>query len=306
VNNGNGQFTDMAKAKNPDMATIGMVTGAIWANVGGDEAKELIITGEWMAPRIFSYQGDRFTEVKNNLAELYGLWQTVVATDVNNDGRIDLVLGNIGDNFYLHPNKENPVKLWINDFNNNGSEDKILTRTAEKRDVPVFLKREMQEEIPTIKKENLKNKDYAKRSLQELFSKELIDKSSIKLFNYTSSCVAINNGNDSFTVQALPYQIQLSMMNAILCTDLNKDGFADIILGGNKMGFPPQFGKLDASYGEVLINNGKGGFRWLPSQQTGLLVDGEVRDITLITGPGSNYVLFARNDDYPVLYNLKK
>jgi hypothetical protein len=181
-----------------------------------------------------------------------------------------------------------------------------LTRTADKRDVPVFLKKEMQEEIPTIKKENLKNKDYAKRSIQELFSKELIDKSSIKLFNYSSSCIAINNGNGSFRVQALPYQVQLSIISAILCTDLNKDGFTDIILGGNKSGFPPQFGKLDASYGEVLINNGKGGFTWLPSKQTGLLVDGEVRDITLITGTEANYVLFARNNDYPVLYNLKK
>jgi enediyne biosynthesis protein E4 len=79
-----------------------------------------------------------------------------------------------------------------------------------------------------------------------------------------------------------------------------------MILGGNRSGYPPQFGKLDASYGEVLINNGKGGFTWLPSRQTGLLVDGEVRDITLITGAGNNYVLFARNDNYPVLYNLKK
>ena len=306
VNNGNGQFIDMAKTKNPDIAGIGMVTGAVWANVAGDDAKELIITGEWMAPRIFSYKGDRFTEVKSNLNELYGLWQTVVATDINNDGRTDLVLGNIGDNFYLRPSKENPVKLWINDFNNNGSEDKVLTRTADKRDVPVFLKKEMQEEIPTIKKENLKNKDYAKRSIQELFSKELIDKSTIKLFNYTNSCVAINNGNGSFSVQALPYQVQLSMMSAILCTDLNKDGFTDIILGGNKSGFPPQFAKLDASYGEVLMNNGKGGFAWLPSRQTGLLVDGEVRDITLITGGGLNYILFARNNDYPVLYNIKK
>ncbi|MCS3797898.1 VCBS repeat-containing protein [Niastella sp. OAS944] len=306
VNNGNGQFTDMAKAKNPNIATIGMVTGAVWANVAGDEAKELIITGEWMAPRIFSYKGDRFAEVKSNLNELYGLWQTVVATDVNNDGKTDLVLGNIGDNFYLHPNKENPVKLWINDFNNNGSEDKVLTRTADKRDVPVFLKKEMQEEIPTIKKENLKNKDYAKRSIQELFSKELIDKSNVRLFNYTSSCIAVNNGNGSFTVQPLPYQVQLSMMSAILCADLNKDGFTDMVLGGNKSGFPPQFGKLDASYGEVLINNGNGGFAWLPPRQTGLLVDGEVRDISLIAGAGNNYVLFARNDDYPVLYKLKK
>ena len=305
INDGNGHFTDMAQTKNADIANIGMVTGAVWANVAGDTTKELIIAGEWMAPKIFSFNGDHFTEVKSNLANMLGWWQCVAAADINNDGKTDLILGNVGNNFYLHPDKENPVKLWINDFNNNSSEDKILTRTVDKRDMPVFLKHEMQEEIPSIKKENLKHKDYALKSIQELFSQELIAKSSIKQFNYTTSCVAINNGNGSFTIEPLPYQAQLSMVNAILCTDINKDGFIDVVLGGNKSGFPPQFGKLDASYGDVLLNNGKGRFTWLPPQQTGIVVDGEVRDITLIGGTTQNYLIFLRNDDYPVLYSIK-
>jgi hypothetical protein len=164
----------------------------------------------------------------------------------------------------------------------------------------------MQDEIPSIKKENLKHKDYAKRSIQELFSKEMIDKSNVKLFNYTKSCVAINKGNGQFVIQPLPYQAQLSVVNAILSTDVNKDGFPDLVLGGNRSGYPPQFGKLDASYGDVLLNNGKGRFTWLPARQSGLMVDGEVRDISLIPGTGVNYILFARNDDYPVLYSIKK
>jgi hypothetical protein len=164
----------------------------------------------------------------------------------------------------------------------------------------------MQDEIPSIKKENLKHKDYAKRSIQELFPKEMIDKSSVKLFNYSKSCVAINKGNGQFAIQPLPYQAQLSMVNAILCADVNKDGYTDLVLGGNKSGFPPQFGKLDASYGDVLLNNSKSQFTWLPARQSGLLVDGEVRDITLMPGTAVNYVLFARNDDYPVLYSIKK
>jgi hypothetical protein len=305
-NDGLGHFIDLAKTKNPDIASIGMVTGAVWADVAGDANKELVIVGEWMAPRIFSFNGDHFIEVKSHLGELYGWWQTVAAADINQDGKTDLVLGNMGDNFYLHPEAANPVKLWINDFNSNGSEDKILTRMVDKRDMPVFLKREMQDEIPSIKKENLKHKDYAKRSIQELFPKEMIDKSSVKLYNYSKSCVAINKGNGQFAIQPLPYQAQLSLVNAILCTDVNKDGFTDLVLGGNKSGFPPQFGKLDASYGDVLLNNGKGRFTWLPARQSGLVVDGEVRDITLIPGTGVNYVLFARNDDYPVLYSIKK
>jgi hypothetical protein len=306
INDGNGHFTDMAKTKNTDIANIGMVTSAVWTDVTGDSAKELIIVGEWMAPRIFSYKVDHFIEIKSNLNELLGWWQTVVATDVNGDGKTDLIIGNVGDNFYLHPDKKNPVKLWINDFNSNGSEDKILTRTVDGRDMPVFLKHEMQEEIPSIKKENLKHKDYARKSIQELFPPELISKSSVKQFNYTHSCVAVNKGNGGFIIQPLPYQVQLSITNAIVCADVNKDGFIDIISGGNKSGFPPQFGKLDASYGDILLNNGKGGFTWLPPQKTGIVVDGEVRDIKIVPGAVSDYILFLRNDDYPVLYSLKK
>ena len=86
--------------------------------------------------------------------------------DFDGDGRQDIVLGNIGENFYLQPDLQNPVKLWINDFNNNGTNDKILTRTVDGQDKPVFLKHEIQEQIPSLKKQNLKHADYAKKSMQ--------------------------------------------------------------------------------------------------------------------------------------------
>lgn len=304
VNDGQGHFTDMAATKNKDIANIGMVTGAVWADVNGDENKELIITGKWMAPGIFSWSGDHFTEVSSGLKDLYGWWQTIDATDVNGDGKIDLVLGNIGDNFYLHPDRDHIVKLWINDFNRNGIKDKILTRMVDGRDVPVFLKREMQDQVPAIKKENLKHSDFAKRSIQELFSQDLLEKSLVQQFNYTKSIVAFNNGKGNFTIQELPAQAQLSVINALYCIDVNKDGFTDIISGGNNSGYPPQFGRLDASYGDIFLNDGKGNFTWLPSHKTGLLVHGEVRDIRVIKSGQKSWLLFLRNNDFPVLYQL--
>lgn len=305
VNDGKGHFTDIAKTKNPDIANIGMVTGAVWADVSGDTSKELIITGEWMAPRIFSFNGDHFVEVKSNLNKLFGWWQTVTAADVNGDGRQDLILGNIGENFYLHPDADNPVKLWINDFNQNNTLDKILTYTIKGKDMPVFLKHELQDQIPSIKKQNLRHEDFAQKSIQELFTPEVINKCVVKKFNYDASCVAINNGNGNFTIEKLPVMSQLSSVNAIRCIDVNQDGKIDLVLGGNQYGFLPQFDRLDGSFGDVLLNNGKGGFSWVNQGLSGLDVQGVVRDIVEIPAKKEQYILFLRNNDYPVLYHLK-
>ena len=306
VNDGKGHFSDMAGQKNPDIANIGMVTDAVWADIAGDKNEELIIVGEWMSPRIFSFSGDHFVEIKSNLSDLKGWWQTISVSDLNNDGKADLILGNIGENFYLYPDKENPVKLWINDFNQNGTRDKVLTRTVEGIDKTVFLKHELQDQVPIIKKGNLKHHEYAKKSVQELFPRNLLDKSTVKEFNYASSCVALNNGLGNFTVQKLPGMVQLSSVNAAHVIDLNQDGFKDLVLGGNNFGFLPQLGRLDASFGDVLINNGKGEFQWVEPKRSGLNLTGVIRDIVDIKLKGNTYLLFLRNDDWPALYQVKK
>ena len=301
VNDGNGHFTDIAKTKNPDIAHIGMVCGALWANVTGDEKKELIIVGDWMTPRIFSYKGDHFEEIKTNLDNMFGWWQTVAVADVNRDGKQDLILGNIGENFYLQADDEKPVKLWINDYDQNNSREKIMTYTVDGKDMPVFLKRDMEDQLPSIKKANLKNEEYSKKSIQELFPAGVLDKSVVKTFNYSSSCIAINKGNGKFIIMKLPPMAQLSCINVVHSMDLNSDGYPDLVLGGNQFGFLPQFERLDASLGDVLINNGKGEFVWQDVSKTGLKLRGEVRDIAEIKIRMKNYLLFLQNNEYPVL-----
>ncbi len=306
VNDGNGHFTDIAKIKNPAIANIGMVTGALWANVAGDTSKELIITGEWMGTHIYSFNGDHFAEIKSILNNLSGWWQSLAAIDIDGDGDEDLIIGNVGENFYLHPDSTHPVKLWINDFDQNNVQDKFLTYTVDGKDIPVFLKKEITDQFPVLRKQNLKHTEYATKTIQELFGEDLIKNSVVKTFNYASSIVAVNNGNGTFSIQKLPPRMQLSSVNAIDCIDVNNDGRPDIAAGGNMFGFPPQFGRLDASYGDVLINQGKGKFEWMDSKNSGLKLSGEIKDIKEIAGKKSRYLLVVRNDELPVLYKIKK
>jgi hypothetical protein len=286
-----------------------MITGAVWADITGDKQKELIITGEWMTTRVFQYQTqkDRFEEIKQTgLDNLYGWWQTIAAADINGDGKTDLVIGNIGENFYLRPDANSPVKLWVNDFDNSGTTDQFLTRTVNGRDMPVFLKREVTDQFPGLKKQNLKHSDYARKSVQDLFPEAMIRSAEVKQFNYNSSVVAINDGKGSFTIQKLPLMVQLSGVSAIESMDINGDDQMDLLLGGNMFGFPPQFGRLDGSYGHVLLNEGKGKLRWAEPQQSGVSIKGEIKDIKVIQGKDRRYILMVQNNEYPVLYQVKK
>ena len=139
-----------------------------------------------------------------------------------------------------------------------------------------------------------------------LFRSEILNSSIVKIFNYGSSIVALNKGNGHFVIQKLPPLTQTSSINAIHQIDINHDGYPDLILGGNNFGFPPQFGRLDASYGDILINDHKGGFTRLDYSQSGLELKGEVKDILEIPSGKKDCLLFLINNDYPALYEIKE
>jgi len=304
LNDGKGHFTDIAPAKNPDIAHIGMVTAACYTDILGEGHPQLLITGDWMAPRLFRFEKDHFIPIPTNLDHLYGWWRAAAVKDLDGDGKPDLILGNIGENFYLHPDSTHPVKLWIDDFDHNGIKDKVLSSTINGKDIPVFLKHEMEDQIPSLKKQNLKHAEYAKRSVQELFPSPLLDSAQVGLFTFSSSIVAFNLGNGRFRISRLPTLVQLSSVNAIATADVNGDGYPDLILGGNEFGFLPQFGRLDASLGDILLNDGKGNFTFLYPDRTGLQLPGQVRDLRVIPTAKDIRFLFLQNNEYPELYQL--
>ena len=310
-NDGNGHFTELSAEQCGGISTAGMITGAVWADMGGDKRKELVLTGEWMAPRIYSYNATKqvfepwqHTQLEN----LSGWWQSIAAVDVNGDGLMDLMLGNVGENFYLRPDAGHPVRLWTTDFDNNGTAEQFITRTIGDKDMPVFLKREITDQFPGLKKKNLKHSDYATKSIQDLFDKAVLDRSGKHIFNECRSMIAVNDGHGGFKLTALPYQAQLSSINAICVVDINGDGHKDLVMGGNLFEFPPQFGRLDGSYGVVLLGDGKGGMRWTDAGASGLNLRGSVKDIAELnaTVAGKRRLLITRNNDTPVMMNIEK
>jgi enediyne biosynthesis protein E4 len=303
-NDGMGNFKEMPYDKCKGIIDAGMITGAVWVDVDSDIKNELIVVGDWMAPKIFKYTKGSFIELPTNLSDKMGWWQTIAVADLNGDGKKDLVLGNLGENFYLKPNKENTIKLFLNDFDNNGEMDKIVTRTIDGKDKPVFMKSELEGQLPMLKKQNLHNAEYAKKSVQELFNTAQMESAIVKQVNYSSSCIAYNNGNGNFTIQPLSASLQFSSIKSILPVDVNEDGKVDLITGGNEFGFQPQLGRLDASTGDVLLNDGKGNFS-VTSNKSGIHLHGQVRDIVLIKAGGKTGLLFLQNNEYPALYKLK-
>ena len=236
---------------------------------------------------------------------MYGWWQSIAVSDVDKDGDPDLILGNLGENFYLKPDSANPVKLWIKDFDNNGTLDKILTRTVDGKDVPVFDDERSSGPGSSLKRLNLTNKDYASKTIQRLFPDQLQD-AVVKKVNFTASCIAYNDGKGHFTIKKLPVAMQLSSVNAIKMEDINHDGYPDLIAGGNFFNLLPQFGRLDARYGIVLLNDKKGNFVTFPENKTGINIPGQTRDIVSFKYKNDDCILFLENDDYPLMYKLKK
>lgn len=304
-NKGNGNFEDVTSTIAPVFQTLGMVTASSLADVNGDGKQELIITGDWMYTHIFSISKTKMEEIKSTGLENYlGWWQTMKVADVDKDGDMDLIIGNVGENFYLQVSDKQPSSLYVYDFDQNGLPEKVLSRTINDKEVPVFMRREMADQIPILKKQNLKHKDYAKKTVQDLFGSNL-SKAQKLTVNYSSTCIAYNNGKGIFELKALPTEVQLSSVNAINVTDVNNDGYPDLLMAGNFFDLLPQLCRLDASYGHVLINDKKGSYTVLPMNATGINVPGQTRDIVSFSYKKQPNYLFLVNNATPVWYQFK-
>ncbi|MFH4969430.1 VCBS repeat-containing protein [Gaetbulibacter sp. M240] len=304
-NDGKGNFTNVTNEKAPKTKSIGMSSDAIWQDIDGDKIKDLIVVGQWMSPKIFKNTGAQLEEYATSLSDYPGWYNTVEAKDLDHDGDMDLILGNRGLNSIYEADKEHPAKMYINDFDANGTIEQIFTRTINGKDVPIHLKKELTGQIVSLKKQNLKFSEYATKSIDELFSKSVLDASKVKEVTTFSSYIAYNNGNGNFTIKQLPAEAQFSCICDIECQDINEDGNLDLIVGGNDFGFKPQFSRLDANEGLVLFGDAKGNFKTQTS--TGFKVVGEVKVIDWFRDKSDRkYLIVGINNNKPRIFKVNE
>ncbi len=306
LENRDGQFVDATERRGYDLKKEGMVTDAIWADMDGDGKSDLVTVSDWDTPKIHRNTGRRIQRMTTSLDSLFGWWNTVEAADLDEDGDLDLILGNQGENLHYKPTEGHPMKLWINDFDGNGTIEQIVTIHENGGDYPLHQKKEVTGQLVSLKKENLKASDYAKRTIQQLFPQEIIDQSIVKQSSLSASVLAINEGDGKFSIIKLPSRTQFSCICGISCVDVNEDGNLDLVMAGNNFEFKPQFSRLDANFGNVLLGDGKLNFEWQNYANSGFFIREEVKHLKTVRDKNNNLFLVAAiNEGKPKIFALQ-
>lgn len=298
INDGTGRFTNQTETYAPELKTAGMITGAEVVDMDKDGDLDLLACAEWGGIDIYVNEKGHFK--KKPATGRKGWWNFVQSLDIDGDGDLDLMAGNLGLNSRFGASVEKPIRLYHADFDDNNKKDQVLTYYLEGKEIPFANKAELQRQIPLLKKKFLYAEDFAKASLKELFSDEKLVSAQVLAADYFANAVLINDGNMNFTLQALPWQAQLSTYRAAVALDANQDQRLDILLVGNFYDNNIQLGRYDADFGTLLLNDGKGQYKAEPLN--GLSLKGEIRQVKQVVIKGRpSYLVAANNDSLRVI-----
>ena len=186
-NDGTGKFTDVTAKYNEEISHIGFVTNAIWVDIDKNGRKDLILCLEWGGIVAFLNHGETFT--KKILTDKKGWWNFILPVDLDNDGNIDLIAGNLGLNSQLKASASQPVRLYYYDFDGNGKKEQILTYYIDNYELPFADKEELEKQMPELKKRFLYAEDFAKASLRDIFSVDKLSKADTLSADYFSNAV---------------------------------------------------------------------------------------------------------------------
>ena len=305
-NDGKGNFTDESTTLGKPFASLGMLTDGALADLDGDGKTELLLAGEWMALHVFTFDKGAWSNrtAKFGLENTRGFWKRILVADVNGDQKMDVLAGNFGTNSRLRTSATKPLRLAINDFDQNGSIEQILHHHENGKSIPWVLKNTLVKQIPSLKKQVLSYADYKDKALEDLFPQSVWANSMILQADWMETTLWINQGNGKMVQEALPAEVQYAPVHAI--TVLPRPGKSPLILlGGNESRIKPELGTQLGSYAWVLEKDAANKWKALKPQESGLFVSGEIRDFQWIQSNNQTHLFVLRNHDKPLVFTVR-
>lgn len=278
----------------------GMVTDAIWSDFDGDGSTDLIIIGEWMSPKFLKNEKGTFAEVDS--LDLKGLWQSITAFDMDGDGDLDYLLGNWGTNSKFKASKEFPMKLYFDDFDDNGQTETVTAMEKNGKYYPLESMDGLTAQLVYLRKKYTSYKSFAGKTMEEIFGKDVLKKSSVLEVNTLTSGYLRNDGG-KFVFVPFQTELQVSPITAFLVDDFDCDGSQEVLCGGNFFGVKPYHGRLD-SFSGALIKNGE---TVILGAELGLdFTKKSLRHLQTLELNNQKYLLAVFNNDKAQVYTFKK
>jgi hypothetical protein len=284
---------------------LGMITSGQAVDLDLDGDDDLVVGGEWMPITIFINDNGLYRNATQayGLNDTKGLWRHLNIADINGDGKPDILAGNQGLNTRLKASRDQPLKMYVNDFDQNRSVEQIFTQYEGDEEYPIVMLPDLIKQLPALKKKYVKHEAYKDQRIQDIFEETVLANSIVGEAQILSSAVFIQ-AEGRFEFQALPFAAQISQIYASHIQDLNKDGIQDIMIAGNQKRVKPELGSNNASYGLVLLGNTDGTFDPLAIEASGLIVPEETRSIKKIIVGEKVVFLFIRNNEKSLAFEL--
>jgi len=301
--NDKGVFTDQTAKIAPMLKDIGMVNDLSWLDYDNDGWDDMVIVGEWMPLTIIKNNKGVFEQVKLNESELTtGWWFSVETADMDGDGDEDIIAGNLGLNYKYKASKEAPFGVYYYDFDDNGSNDVVLTYYNFGIEYPVRGKQCSSEQVPTLNNTFETYDLFASSDIIDVYGEDELS-SALHYDAYTfASTYFENNGDGTFTNHTLPNMAQITSINDILVDDYNGDSHPDIFVAGNLYNAEVETSRADAGYGNLLLGNSKGDFEPMSKLVSGIDLPYNVKSLgTITTNNGRLFFAGCNNDKLQIL-----
>jgi len=281
---------------------FGLVTDAVWDDFNGDGRTDVIVIGEWMSPRFFQNDGGTLREVEPLQNKVTGLWQSIIPFDIDKDGDQDYLLGNWGTNTKFKASSAAPMKMYYGDFDDNGSTETILAIEKNGRYYPLLGLNELAEQLVFLRKKFPNYKDFAGKTIEEVFGAELLKKATVFEVNTLTSGF-LRNTENTFIFEPFPDALQVAPMKAFVAYDFDGDGEESVLVGGNYFGMIPFHGRYDSFSGAMITSETD----IVLGNQLGLAMEHKsVRHLRIIQLNDQPYLLIVYNNEAAEIYQIQK